>query len=85
MVEKDFDFKNEVDTKYKYLPIDTKYFKDVELDILALFDNVDDALDGRLIHSENYQALNTLQEKYKEKVQCIYIDPPFNLGQNAGF
>ncbi len=85
MVEKDFDFKNEVDTKYKYLPIDTKYFKDVELDILALFDNVDDALDGRLIHSENYQALNTLQEKYKEKVQCIYIDPPFNLGQNADF
>jgi adenine specific DNA methylase Mod len=71
--------------KYTFLPIDTKYFKDIELEILSLFDNIDEALDGRLIHSENYQALNTLQEKYKEKVQCIYIDPPFNLGQNADF
>ena len=64
--------------KYTFLPIDTKYFKDIELEILSLFDNIDEALDGRLIHSENYQALNTLQEKYKEKVQCIYIDPPYN-------
>ena len=64
--------------KYTFLPIDTKYFKDIELEILSLFDNIDEALDGRLIHSENYQALNTLSEKYKEKVQCIYIDPPYN-------
>ncbi|WP_456324252.1 DNA methyltransferase, partial [Desulfonauticus submarinus] len=64
--------------KWQYLPIDTKYFKDLEIEILSLFDNLDEALDGRLIHSENYQALNTLKEKYKEKVQCIYIDPPYN-------
>jgi adenine specific DNA methylase Mod len=71
--------------KYKYLPIDTKYFKDLELDILALFINLDEALDGRLIHSENYQALNTLLPKYKEKVQCIYIDPPYNTGTDFIF
>lgn len=77
MVETGFDFKKR-EEKHKYLPIDTKYFKDLEIEILGLFDNLDEALDGRLIHSENYQALNTLQEKYKEKVQCIYIDPPYN-------
>lgn len=71
--------------KYTFLPIDTKYFKDIELEILSLFDNIDEALDGRLIHSENYQALNTLQEKYKEKVQCIYIDPPFNTGSDFAY
>jgi adenine specific DNA methylase Mod len=71
--------------KYKFLPIDTKYFKDLELDILSLFDNLDNELDGWLIHSENYQALNTILPKFKEKIQTIYIDPPFNLGTNADF
>lgn len=35
-----------------HLPIDTKYFKSLELEILGLFDNLDGALDGRLIKSE---------------------------------
>ncbi|MFP3257307.1 MAG: site-specific DNA-methyltransferase [Candidatus Nanopusillus acidilobi] len=71
--------------KYKFLPIDTKYFKDLELDILSLFDNLDKELDGWLIHSENYQALNTILPKFKEKVQTIYIDPPFNKEQDADY
>ena len=85
IVEEGFDFNKRDNKKHKYLPIDTKYFKDLELDILALFDNLDEALDGRLIHSENYQALNTLLPKYKEKVQTIYIDPPFNLDSTDQF
>lgn len=71
--------------RYRHLPIDTKYFKDMELEILGLFDNLDQELDGWLIHSENYQALNTILPKFKEKVQVIYIDPPFNLGEEAEF
>ena len=71
--------------KYKFLPIDTKYFKDLELDILSLFDNLDKELDGWLIHSENYQALNTILPKFKEKVQTIYIDPPFNTGNDFNY
>src|SRR3990172_4089432 len=46
---------------------------------------LDDLLDGLLIKSENWQALNLLLGKYKEQVQTIYIDPPFNLGTNADF
>lgn len=64
--------------KYRHLPIDTKHFKDLELEILGLFDNLDEALDGWLIKSENYQALNTILPKFREKVEVIYIDPPFN-------
>jgi len=79
-----FNFSNRK-KEHKHLPIDTKYFKDLENDILALFDDLDNELDGRLIHSDNYQVLNTLQKRYKEKIQCIYIDPPFNLAQNAKF
>ncbi|MFG1389584.1 site-specific DNA-methyltransferase [Acidiplasma aeolicum] len=71
--------------KYKFLPIDTKYFKDLELDILSLFDDLDKELDGWLIHSENYQVLNTILPKFKGKVQAIYIDPPFNKEQDADY
>jgi len=68
--------------KYQHLPIDTKYFKDLELEILSQFEDLDKALDGWLIKSENYQALNTILPKFKEKVQTIYIDPPFNTGDD---
>ncbi|MDR4652704.1 MAG: site-specific DNA-methyltransferase, partial [Nitrosomonas sp.] len=27
---------------------------------------------------DNFQALNLLQERYREQVKCIYIDPPYN-------
>ncbi len=66
-------------------PIDTKYFKDLELEILSQFEDLDKSLDGWLIKSENYQALNTILPKFKEKVQCIYIDPPFNLDSSDQF
>jgi len=71
--------------KYKFLPIDTKYFKDLELEVLGLFDDLDNALDGWLIKSENYQALNTILPKFRERVQTIYIDPPFNKEQDADY
>jgi len=64
------------------LPIDTKYFsqdfKEQLLEELTKDASLDDLLDGVLIKSENWQALNLLLNKYKEKVQTIYIDPPFN-------
>jgi len=66
-------------------PIDTKFFKDLEPEIIALFDDLDNELDGRLIKSDNFQALNTLLSKYKEQVQCIYIDPPFNTGDDFAY
>jgi adenine specific DNA methylase Mod len=71
--------------KFKHLPIDTKYFKDLELEILSQFDDLDKSLDGWLIKSENYQALNTILPKFKEKVQTIYIDPPFNTGDDFDY
>jgi adenine specific DNA methylase Mod/very-short-patch-repair endonuclease len=71
--------------RYRYLPIDTKHFPDLELPIIALFDNLDKALDGWLIKSENYQALNTILPKFRDKVQIIYIDPPFNKEQDADY
>jgi len=77
MVAEGFDFSRRW-LEHAHLPIDTKYFKDLEIEILGQFDDLDAALDGVLIHSENYQALNTLKDKYRGKVDCVYIDPPYN-------
>ncbi len=64
--------------KYQYLPIDTRYFPDLELSLLALFNDIDSELDGWIIHSENYQAITTIEAKFRGKIGGIYIDPPYN-------
>ena len=65
------------------LMLDTRHFDaDFTDRLLASFDDLDGMTDGLLIHSENYQALNLLQEKYAEQVSCIYIDPPYNTGDD---
>lgn len=72
------------------LVLDTSlYFQsdpNLQDDILSSpeFDNLDEQIEGVLINSENWQALNLLQEKYRNKVQCIHIDPPYNTA-SSGF
>jgi len=62
-----------------YLVLDTAFFSaEFKEQLIDSIDNLDDTLDGLLIHSENFQALNLLQERYREQVKCVYIDPPFN-------
>jgi adenine-specific DNA-methyltransferase len=82
-------FEREEDLEGKKLPIDTGYFDErFKWELLERIServNLDDALDGLLIKSENWQALNTILNRYKEKVQTIYIDPPFNKEQDADY
>jgi len=63
------------------LVVDTRHFSEYfKWRLLASFDDLDEAVDGVLVKSENFQALNLLLEKYRERVKCIYIDPPYNTG-----
>lgn len=65
--------------KNPYLVLDTVFFdEDFKDEIIERIDNLDENIDGLLVHSENFQALNLLQEKYRERVDCLYIDPPYN-------
>ncbi|WP_114313620.1 DNA methyltransferase [Thermus caldifontis] len=67
------------------LVVDTCHFsEDFKWRLLSHFEDLDESIDGLLVKSENWQALNLLLEKYREKVKCIYIDPPYNTG-NDGF
>ncbi len=67
----------------EFLPLDTIYFKDLEEEIKNLFS--ENEINGTLIKSENYQALNSLKNRYKETIDCIYIDPPFNTGSDFAY
>ena len=68
---------------YPSLPLDTRNFPPDFTDrLLASFDDLDEMTDGLLVHSENWQALNLLQEKYRKRVKCVYIDPPYNTGSD---
>ena len=67
-----------------FLVLDTKFFTaEFKNKLLASIDNIDEQCDGLLINSENFQALELLQEKYRELVKCIYIDPPYNTGDDG--
>ena len=64
-----------------FLVLDTAFFSDAfKRKLLASVDNVDEQTNGLLINSENFQALELLQEKYRSKINAIYIDPPYNTG-----
>ena len=78
-------FGERLNSRFRYLPLDTRFFADLETAILGLFDYLDQALDGWLVNSENYQALNSLKDKFRGQCQCIYIDPPFNLEEDADY
>ena len=74
---------------WKNLPVDTRHFdesfKAKLLEALTKNKDLDEIIDGVLAKSENWQALNLLVEKYRDKVQTIYIDPPFNKEQDADY
>jgi adenine-specific DNA-methyltransferase len=71
------------------LVLDTKFFRQKDGSnpfkdkILAEIENLDERTNGLLINSENYQALNLLQEKYKGQIKCTYIDPPYNAKSSS--
>lgn len=79
LIDEHFEIKNINDEKYKFLPLDTKYLSEENYyKLLGAFDHLDEILSGELIKSDNFQALNSLMPKYQDKIDLIYIDPPYN-------
>jgi adenine-specific DNA-methyltransferase len=69
-----------------YLMIDTSlYDLSFKGKLLGELDDVDNNIDGLLIHGDNFQALNLLNKRYSNEVQCVYIDPPYNTSENGFF
>ena len=39
--------------------------------------------DNKIIHGDNLLALKSLLPRYENKIKCIYIDPPYNTGNEG--
>ena len=62
-----------------FLVLDTAFFDaKFKHQLVKSMENIDEQTNGLLINSENFQALELLQEKYNKRVKCVYIDPPYN-------
>ena len=83
LIDENFNISSLEIEKYKFIPIDTKHLsREVKFELLSSFDNLEELLNGELIKSDNFQALNTVMPKYQGKIDLIYIDPPFNTGSD---
>ena len=43
----------------------------------------DNGSENMVIHGDNLEALKALLPRYEGKVKCIYIDPPYNTGNEG--
>jgi adenine-specific DNA-methyltransferase len=66
------------------LVLDTRHFSaDFTDRLLASFDDLDESTDGLLVHAENWQALNLLNERFASSIKTAYFDPPYNTSEET--
>ncbi len=69
---------------HPFLMADTALFDEVfKSRLLSTIENLDETLDGLLMHGDNFHGLNLLQARYREQVKCVYIDPPYNTDASS--
>lgn len=45
--------------------------------------NEEQTSENKIIHGDNLEALKALLPEYEGKIKCIYIDPPYNTGNES--
>jgi len=66
------------------LVLDTRFFGDeFKARLIASLENIDEQYDGLLIHSENLQAMNLIEKNITQQVSNVFIDPPYNTGDDG--
>lgn len=67
------------------LVINTALFgDDFSRRLLGSVESLDQSIDGLLLHSENFQSLRLIANKFRKQIDCIHIDPPYNT-DTSGF
>jgi adenine-specific DNA-methyltransferase len=63
-----------------------KHHLDVPFRILEpsyIYGDQEDAAQNKIINGDNLEALKSLLPEYEGKIKCIYIDPPYNTGNEG--
>lgn len=70
--------------EYRYMMLDTRHFDEAyKAKVLAGVEVLEEESLGLLVHSENFQALNLLRERFHSGLKSIYIDPPYNTDSSS--
>lgn len=65
--------------KRPYMMVDTSLFDPAfRADVLKALPSLDHLLNGTIVQGDNFQSINLLSGIIGEKVNCTYIDPPYN-------
>ncbi len=79
MVEINFKGKQYIYSHHHSVP-----FKELKIDVdKSHTQNVPSLDDNLIINGDNLHALKALLPKYASKIDCIYIDPPYNTGNEG--
>lgn len=65
---------------YKVLEPKYYYNNGVETPYAPPLEGLGEDSGGLIIHGDNLEALKSLLPQYEGKIKCIYIDPPYNTG-----
>ena len=69
---------------HRFLMVDTRHFGQEFKDrLLAALPNLDEQTNGLVVNSENLQALRQFDQRYRDAVKCVYIDPPYNTKRDT--
>jgi adenine-specific DNA-methyltransferase len=67
-----------------WLPVDTSLFgKSFAERVVGEIQDLTSVLKGILINADNYDALGLLGPLFNSGIGCIYIDPPYNTGDDG--
>jgi adenine-specific DNA-methyltransferase len=69
---------------HPYLMVDSALFDEAfKAALLNSIENLDESVDGLLIHGDNFGGLQVISECYRNRITCIAIDPPYNTGDDG--
>lgn len=66
------------------LSVDTRHFDEKFTErILRETADIEGTMRGTVVCSENFQALTLMRNRFRGRVKCTYIDPPYNTDASA--
>ncbi|NIF90026.1 site-specific DNA-methyltransferase [Burkholderia sp. Cy-637] len=67
-----------------YRMVDTSLFpKEFKFSLLLELADLDSVTNGVLLNADNFQAMRLVEERYRDQIDCVYIDPPYNTGDDG--
>ncbi len=65
--------------EHKQMTVDTRHFGEAFTSkVLGSIAEIDSVLDGVAFHGDNFHALRSVEKGSAEKIQGLYLDPPYN-------